>query len=52
MSTGERLLDLAEEYRRAKEDRAPELEGIGEPCTREPSEIARDYESALRELLG
>lgn len=50
MSTGERLLDLADEYRDAKEARADDGPGI--PLGREPSVIAAEYEVALRELLA
>lgn len=53
MTLGERLLDLAEEYREAKAMRADsEALGFGsEVIAREPAVIAGEYEAALRELL-
>lgn len=52
MSMGERLLELTEEYRLSREARSGAFSDIGTPVGREPSEIAADYESALRELLS
>lgn len=52
MTLGEKLLDLSAEYQRAKAVRDGWDQQYGGALSgREPSEIAADYEAALRELL-
>lgn len=52
MNLGEKLLNLSLEYQQSKANRSADWDVLGSPSGREPSEIAADYEAALRELLA
>lgn len=52
MTLGEKLLDLSAEYQQSKTVRDGWSDTFGgKPHGREPSKIAAEYETALRELL-
>jgi len=51
MTTGEKLLNLTIEYQESLANRSGAWGVDGKPAGREPSEIAADYEAAMRDLI-
>lgn len=52
MNHGEKLMQLTIEYQESKTNRGAWSVYEGTPAGREPSEIAKDYESTLAALMS